>query len=190
MIPNFNVGGVLPPFLGAEPGEHAALASPYVCNPLELVDRFFTSAWRGQLLLGLIQFRDALRGEGIVSGLQWIDGSFTEDVEKRGAQPRDIDVVTVLERPAAVANDADWVAFVNAHAGGIFSRDANKANFNVDSLWIDLGVRPRVLVGRAAYWYGLFSHQRVTFQWKGMLSIDLGSDDAPARARLAQGGIQ
>ena len=30
------------------------------------------------------------------------------------------------------------------------------------------------------YWYGLFSHQRETFLWKGLLRIELMSDDEQA----------
>jgi hypothetical protein len=189
LIPDFNAGGVLPPFLGAEPGGPAAFSSPYTCDPLELVNKLSTTPHRGRLLLGLFRFREALRAEGITSGLQWVDGSFTEDVEKKGREPGDIDVVTVFERPAAVAADPAWDAFVAARAGGIFNRAGNKATYKCDTLWIDLGVKPRVLVGRATYWYGLFSHQRLTFQWKGMLSLDLSLDDTPAIDELARRGV-
>ena len=190
MIPAFNIGGVLPPFLGADPGGDFAEASPYECTSEELVDRFFTSEHRGHLLLGLLNFRAALRAVGVSFAMQWIDGSFSEDVESRGGIPGDIDVVTFLDRPQAVKADADWVQFVTANENGFLDRAANKAAFSCDTMFVDLNAPPPLVVVQAAYWNGLFSHQRRTFQWKGMLSILLGAEDNAAMAKLAAGGIQ
>lgn len=189
MIPPFNLGGVLPPFLGSTPGANAALSSPYDCDPAELVQRFFTSPIRGSLLLGLFKFREALRAIGIVDGYQWIDGSFTEDVEREGRVPQDIDVVTLSYRPAHVATPADWGAFVAAHSAGVFSRPVNRSAYGCDTLFVDLSIHPHLLVRRAIYWHSLLSHQRVSFQWKGMVSLGLSADDAPALALLAAGGV-
>lgn len=190
MIPAFNIGGVLPPFLGPDPGGYAADASPYECTSEELVDRFLNSHHRGHLLLGLMNFRAALRAAGVIYAMQWIDGSFTEDVESRGAMPGDVDVVTFMYRPQAVSSDADWAQFFNANKNGLLNRAANKAAYHCDTMFVDMNVPPHLIVGQAAYWNGLFSHQRRTFQWKGMLSVPLGADDNAAFAKLAAGGIQ
>jgi len=190
LIPAFNIGGVLPPFLGPDPAGHFADASPYECTAEELVDRFLTSGHRGHLLLGLMNFRAALRAAGVIYAMQWIDGSFTEDVESRGAVPGDVDVVTFLYRPQAVSSDADWVQFVNANQNGFLNRAANKVAYHCDAMFVDMNVPPHLIVGQAAYWNGLFSHQRRTFQWKGMLSVPLGAEDNAAVAKLAAGGIQ
>ena len=190
LIPAFNIGGVLPPFLGPEPGRDVAEASPYECTSEELVDRFLTSNQRGRLLFGLMNFRAALRAAGVIDAMQWIDGSFTENVESRGLEPGDVDVVTFLYRPKAVRDDANWGQFVATHQGGFLNRAANKAAYACDTMFVDMNVLPHLIVEQAAYWNGLFSHQRRTFQWKGMLCVGLGPNDDGALAKLAAGGIQ
>lgn len=95
-IPAYDLGLVLPPFLGPRPGS-VATQSPYDATTEELVHRFGTSAARNALLRGLLDLRAALRRIGITTGFQWIDGSFVEDKERRvGSAPGDIDIVTVL----------------------------------------------------------------------------------------------
>jgi hypothetical protein len=190
LIPAYNIGGVLPPFLGPEPGRDFAEASPYECTSEELVDRFLTSDHRGRLLFGLMNFRAALRAAGVIHALQWIDGSFTEDVESRGLVPGDVDIVTFLYRPQAVLDDANWGQFVAAHETGFLNRAANKATYACDTMFVDMNALPHLIVEQAAYWNGLFSHQRRTFQWKGMLTIELGANDDGALAKLAAGGTQ
>lgn len=81
LIPDFNLNGVLPPFVGNTPGAQMALSSPYQCTPLELVERFSTSDHRKTLLRGFFKFREALRANGLEAGFQWVNGSFTENVE-------------------------------------------------------------------------------------------------------------
>lgn len=190
LIPDFNIGGVLPPFLGGAPGGDYADASPYECTSEELVDKFFISEHRGQLLLGLMKFRATLRAVGITRAMQWIDGSFIENVESRGTVPGDIDVVTFLYRPKAVLADLDWKQFLNANQKGFLNRAANKAAFACDTMFVDMNAPPHLVVDQAAYWNGLFSHQRRTFQWKGMLKVGLGAEDDAAIAKLTAGGIQ
>jgi hypothetical protein len=48
------------------------------------------------------------------------------------------------------------------------------------------------IVAQARYWYGLFSHRRVTGEWKGMLEVPLQvtTADAAAEALLAPGGAR
>jgi hypothetical protein len=45
----------------------------------------------------------------------------------------------------------------------------------------------RDLVAAAHYWYGLFSHQRGSLAWKGMLEVEVASadDDRQAEEMLA-----
>lgn len=187
MIPNFNLNGVLPPFVGSTPGGHPAQSSPYDCSALEMVERFSTTDHRKNLLRGLFQFRQSLRQEGFQFGFQWIDGSFTEDVEATGRDPGDVDVLTLAYRPAAIANDNDWRDFIAARRnGGILDRQSNKQNFACDTVFLDLHAPPHLVARQAAYWNGLFSHRRSTYQWKGMIALALHADDADAIAALGQ----
>lgn len=143
---------------------------------------FAHSAEREALLLGLLDYRAALHAAGIVDGFQYIDGSFTEDCERlRGRPPRDIDVVTFAALPCA---PADRRAFLMNHAA-LFNPAQTKADYHCDAYFVDLQKPPRLLVSDSAYWSGLFSHQRVTALWKGMVQIPLASDDAAVRLALA-----
>jgi hypothetical protein len=115
---------------------------------------------------------------GLVGGFQWLDGSFMEHVElleKRA--PRDIDVVTFFDAPAAFAPaPSDAAALRHTTA---------KARFKVDSYLVELDATPpRDLTLLSAYWYGVWSHRR-TAEWKGFLQIDLAPhEDGPAQAWL------
>jgi hypothetical protein len=121
---------------------------------------------------------------GIVVGQQWIDGSFVENVEtNRGRPPADVDIVTLAYRPAAVKDQAGWVSLVNSHIQ-LFDNLKTKSQYMCDAYFIDLNKAPHLITYDVAYFNGLFSHQRVTFQWKGMIAIDLASDDAAARQLL------
>lgn len=178
MIPPFNLHGLLPPFVG-----HPADLddrSPYQSTMEEVVSRFATSDRRREILRGLLDYRAALRAAGM-DGYQWLDGSFVED---RGAEPNDVDVVMFH-----TLSPADTAAFVAARPDLADPRQI-KAAFKVDAYYVDLS-QPQTweTVTYSVYWYGLFSHQRGTERWKGMVQVPLASadDDAAARALLAGG---
>lgn len=183
-IPPHGLGGVLPPFQGNEPGVENALA-PYRVQVCEVVERFATSAERRAILSGWLRHRALLARLGFTDGFQWIDGSFV-DVMSR--EPRDIDVVTFFVRPAGVTTST--IRELATRYTDVFQRDDTKAAYKVDPLFVDLSAaRPDDLVRRAAYWYGLFSHQRDTFTWRGILQVSLDvSGDADAAARLSAAG--
>lgn len=186
MIPSFGLGQVLPPFTGSdETGAHGFPRSPYAATALELVQRFGTSTERGAILRGLLDYRAALRAIGITSAIQWIDGSFVENCEVvKSRPPADIDVVTLLRRPSAHAADADWDAFINANAHLFLDHGGVKATYQCDAYFIDLDIDPILANQQAAYWFGLFSHQRTTFRWKGLVQLDLMCDDPAAAAEI------
>jgi hypothetical protein len=143
------------------------------------------------VLRGLLDFRAALRNAGFVTGFQWIDGSFVEDCEKvRGRPPGDVDVVSLLRRPEPHAAENDWQAFVAANAATIFNHDQIKADLHCDSFFIDLDIDPTAVAQQCAYWFGLFSHQRSSFRWKGMVQVNFICDDAEAEAELAARELQ
>lgn len=181
MLPVFNSSGVLPPFIGERPGMERNLASPYETTMSGFVDRFGTSQPRRQILRRLLAYRNALRNVGIITGFQMFDGSFVEDCERlRSRPPSDLDVVTFSHLPVP-PHQVEVFAQQNA---GLFDLDAVKENFSCDSFFIDLTKDARYVVADTMYWYGLFSHQRDTFMWKGLVTVPLMSDDSDALAAL------
>lgn len=185
MIPVFNDGGVLPPFVeGDATGERALPRSPYRSTMLSLVERFATSRERSVILRGLIGLRSALRDAGIVEGLQWIDGSFVEDCEAvKGRPPGDVDVVNLVRRPHGCEEDEAWGAFLTRNIA-LIDAAQTKAMYHCDAYFIDLDADRTFVVEQTAYWFGLFSHQRDSFRWKGMVQLELIEDDGPAEAAL------
>lgn len=98
-IPAWSSAGVLPPIRPSAPG-HSADRSPYVVDLAMVMDRFATSAARMTILDGLLRFRANLHAAGVVSGFQWLDGSFLEDIETlENRAPKDMDVVTFFDLP-------------------------------------------------------------------------------------------
>jgi uncharacterized protein DUF6932 len=186
-IPPFSSDGLLPPYLGASPGEQLGLMSPYRASTTELVAHFATSPERIEILRGFLGYRADLHAFGLASGFQWVDGSFVERVDAV-RPPRDIDLVTFFERPTSMVPDAVFQAAVSGSLH-LFSKSLAKSRYLCDVHFVDLGQPPTHVVGQARYWFGLFSHKRSTFQWKGMLELPLGTlaDDANAAKILNQG---
>lgn len=185
MIPQFGPGGVLPPFLAQDVVGQTHPRSPYSATMLEFIDRFGTSPERNAILRGLIGFRGELKAAGFQSGIQWINGSFVEDCETiKSRPPGDIDVVSLLRRPADHTDDQAWTALLNAHLHSIFDWNYTKRTYSCDSYFVDLNVEGQLVATQTAYWFGLFSHQRLSFRWKGMVQLNLLCDDEAALASL------
>jgi hypothetical protein len=181
-IPNMNAAFVLPPFLGNEPNALDDM-SPYQVNLEDVVGRFGTTRARRELLRGLLSYRQGLRAIGIIDGWQWLNGSFVEDVEvSRGRAPNDLDLVTFAHVPGNRASK-ELLALNN---WDLFGRSEAKARFKCDPYFIDLDKQPEVLVEDTRYVFGLFSHQRGTSRWKGMLRVNLQMTDVAAVTLLDQ----
>lgn len=177
MIPGFNISGVLPPFIGDVPGNRAQM-SPYKSSVLNVAVHLGTSLERVELLLGLLDYRTALKRAGVSSGFQWIDGSFVENVEvTRGRAPADVDVVTFGWLPGTAQD------FLGSYPHLLDPRQT-KRMFKCDAYFVDLSKDSTKLVDDTRYWFGLFSHQRETSLWKGMLQIGLDEDDFDATQHL------
>ncbi|MGY4476326.1 DUF6932 family protein [Bradyrhizobium sp. USDA 3364] len=180
-IPANTISGILPPFTGETPAD-GAFVSPYEVKISDVVTRYGTSLERTKILTGLLNYRKALKDLGIVSGFQWLDGSFVEDVETiRNRPPGDIDLVTFAHRPVQEIDEWQKMLDANQH---VFVPRLAKAQFKCDAYFVDLSIDPAVLVADTTYWFGLFSHQRDVAAWKGMLRVDLESDDTLAEAML------
>lgn len=186
MIPNHTHDGVLPPFIpGASPSDHGAVA-PYRIELADFAERFAGTADRRAILSGLIAYRTALRAVGITSGFQWLDGSFVEDCEAiRGRAPKDIDLITFSFRPKAYADTAAWRELVHSRPD-LFDPETTKAIYKCDAYFVDLGVHPVHVVAQTRYWFGLFSHQRDTYLWKGMIEVPFTENDNDVESLLRQ----
>jgi len=164
--------GILPPFLKAPTRRDDV--SPYRATAVELVERFATSARRIRILEGLLAYRAELRRVGLSTGLQWIDGSF---VEPLNPAPNDVDVVTLAPLPTSCSP-------VDGH---LFDPAEARRRFLCDAYFVDLaGAEATWIVRESIYWFALFSHQRRTLSWKGIVELDLTApdDDGAARERL------
>lgn len=174
MIPAFNVSGVLPPYCGADPANPSQV-SPYEVSMSEFADHFGTSTERIAILKGLLDYRARLLQAGITSGFQLIDGSYVEDCETiRKRAPADVDLVTFAHLPVL---PKELNAFLVANRT-LFDPQQAKAIYKCDAYFVDLGKDARLVVEDTMYWFGLFSHQRVSNLWKGMIRIPLLSDDS------------
>lgn len=188
-LPPFDARGLLPPFLGTD--ERTVARSPYAANMGEIVATLASTPLRIQLLKNLIAYRALLASDGYLSGLQFIDGSFVENVEViESRPPRDIDVFSFLNLPSKyTADPALWVASGLAFwQGEIADFNKNKVRYSLDTYALSLdGLQLSQLIQAVIYWYGLFSHRRATHAWKGFVAIPL--DPAADQAALtALGG--
>lgn len=186
-VPAWNHAGVLPPIRPDVPG-NSRDRSPYLVELSAFVDQFATSPERTVILEGLLRFRAALHQAGIVSGFQWLDGSFLEQVEiLEGRAPRDMDVVTFFHVPVG----QDESSLVQQH-GALFDPRQTKASFSMDAYPVVLG-KPmdEWQVRYVSYWYSMWSHRRDDL-WKGFVQVKLDpAQDADARAALSlRGGVQ
>jgi hypothetical protein len=187
VIPEFTQSGVLPPFIeGQSPVESGAMA-PFKVSLADFVEKFSTSEHRVEILRGFLAYRSEFKKIGLVSGFQWIDGSFVENVEKnRSRPPSDIDIVTFAERP--VVNDEEaWANMANSRLD-LFHPELAKNKYMCDAYFVDLMLPSRVIVNRTSYWFGLFSHQKESYLWKGMLEISLSDDEETALKVINEGG--
>ena len=137
----------------------------------------------------LISYRQIITSAGYTRGIQFIDGSFVENVESHsGRSPADIDVFSILNAPQRyIENPRDWpttgLPFWQAE---IVDRERNKQRFALDTYGLLFEELPPLgLIQGTIYWYGLFSHQRGTLAWKGFAALQLDPmDDQSALAAL------
>ena len=185
MIPGFDIHGVLPPIRPGEDGT-SLLRSPYRVDLLTFCKHFGSSSERRQILGGLLDLRNAIRNAGLVGGYQWLDGSFTEDVERlRGQPPNDIDVVTFVP----LGDAANQNALLAAHPN-LFRHVECKRTYRVDHYFVNRDQSLTTMATQTVcYWYSMWSHQRGSQRWKGFVSVPMMSNDANATAWLASLGV-
>jgi len=124
------------------------------------------------MLRNFIAYRSVLRGLGISDGFEWIGGSFVEDKD-----PADIDVVTFFRMPTG------WSVETKKQVLGshpeLMGTEAKK-KYECDPYFVELTDMTAGKVKQITYWYGLLSHQRVPFEWKGILELALPDADETA----------
>ena len=178
MIPHWNPSGVLPPYV-SDPKDRSDM-SPYVATIEEVARRFVISEVRRQIFRGFLEYRRALVNVGVIRAFQWLDGSYTEHVERtEGRNPHDIDVVTFGYVPVKKSDVAGKRALVASNPT-LFRPKVAKQTFGCDAYFVDLDVAPHFVVDDTRYWFGLFTHKRATNLWKGMVVVGLGGDDTAA----------
>lgn len=180
-IPVFDHNLVLPPHLGdpVNPGQ----LSPYPCTTLDLCQRLGTTVERRAILGKFLDFRERLRGAGLTTGFQWLDGSFLEDIEaKESRPPKDLDVVTVYW-----GYDLPFQVTLLANFPEVANPALSKANYSLDHYPFDAGFSPTFTLEQTRYWILLFSHNRLGV-WKGILRIELNTpaEDASAKQELTK----
>lgn len=158
----------------------------------ELVSTLGSTPERCNLLFSLLQYRSLLHSFGYVDGVQFIDGSFVENVETReGRNPRDIDIFSFLIRPSQYrGNDPLWQSTgFPQWVGEIVNQSLNKQRYQLDTYAIAVDqTGPLQLMNETIYWYSLFSHKRVTQEWKGFVVVPLNvSDDQAALLAITSG---
>lgn len=181
MIPVSTLQGILPPFIAGDPTLSTNM-SPYRSTMKAFVERFGTSPERLTIISGLLDYRAALMACGF-TGFQWLCGSFVENVESiRGRPPKDVDVVSIINRPPEFAEDEKWIEFIDGSNGALLDSQAMKKAHSCDAWVIDMNDPAIDVVNQTRFWYGLFSHQRMTSAWKGMVVVELNSQlDEEAR---------
>jgi len=180
-IPDWNLHGVIPPFEPIDPT--GVVRSPYIVSLTDVVLRFAVTPERIEIMEGFLRYRQHLHTAGIIAGFQWLDGSFLENVEMiRATPPKDIDVTTFFHLPAGKTEDD----LVKDHPV-LFNPKETKQQYHTDGFIIYLD--PNDLewcIHWSAYWYGVWSHQRGTYRWKGFVQIDL-DPQADANANVILG---
>ncbi|MCH5167988.1 MAG: hypothetical protein J1F35_08930 [Erysipelotrichales bacterium] len=169
MIPPFDHNHVIPPHLG-NPADPTQI-SPYLCEISEFCQHFCFSKERINILIGFVSFRLKMIQNGIVNGFQWVDGSFTENVEAReNRPPHDLDVVTFFK-----GIDLQQSSKINSTFQEFSNPHLSKQKFFIDHYPFPFDANPDFTVEYTRYWYQLFSHNRRGV-WKGIIKIPLYVD--------------
>ena len=182
IIPDWNSEGLLPAIDEDNPTS-LFHRSPYIVSVQDLVARFGHTEARRRLLIGLLNYRAELHRAGLISGFQWVNGSFAEDVERtKNRAPGDIDVVTFFHVPDGYT-DKQFLAEFPSLFDNYYVKDTHGIDAYHESL---APAFSKTIVERSIYWYSLWSHTRDEGLWKGYLQIDLSSEfDEVARHQLA-----
>lgn len=97
-----------------------------------------------------------------------------------GRSPADIDIVTFAHLPGN-SQTKRQLALDNLD---LFDAGRTRLRYRCDGYFVDLANHAERLVDDTRYWFGLFSHQRATLLWKGMLKVSMADHDDRAALML------
>ena len=125
--------------------------------------------------------RGAHHPRGDPGAIQWVNGSFCEDIEVQETRPPgDVDVVTL-------ARLGDQLVLSRKLPPEVLDHDLCKVTFHVDHYFVATDVPFSMDQGSMiSYWSSLWSHRRADNRWKGFVAIPLASNDGEALAWLRQ----
>ena len=55
----------------------------------------------------------------------------------------------------------------------LFENGAVKATSGCDAYWVDVALGPGILLRQTTYWFGLLTHRRASYTWKGLSLIHI-----------------
>lgn len=178
MIPPFDHNHVLPPHIGIPtlPGH----VSPYKCSISDFCKHFSTTSQRIELLKNYMEFRLRMVPFRIMLGFQWIDGSFSENIEVSEKRcPNDIDVVTFIG--GKTIKEQEDIIYAFPEFGKPYE---SKKTYKLDHYIVDYTYNPDLTVEMTRYWIQLFCHNRSKV-WKGIIQLPLPTDGNEERSMLA-----
>ena len=180
----WNEDGLLPVEFNTASGE--TLRSPYRLTLPQFAERYGGSDGRLALLSSLLEYRAGLRGTGVVSWFQWVNGSFVEDVQQtRGREPEDIDLVTFYHLPDGRTADE----FQEEHPV-VFDWKTVERKWSLDSYCVPLnGDSVEDLLTAFGYWDHWWSHTKHGVA-KGFVRLEgLALEDEEVIRELASGPV-
>lgn len=168
MIPSWTMSGVVPAIRPGVDGGHQD-RSPYLVKLDQFISQYAFTQERAIVLNGFLNYRAALHDQGLVSGFQWLNGSFLEHIEDTESRaPRDIDVVTFFHLPEGQTQISLFPAIRD-----LFDTRLCKATYHVDGYPHMLGTLSEEReIRQTCYWYSMWSHRRDGV-WKGFAQVDL-----------------
>lgn len=164
----FNPAGVIPPVASASGGDRNR--SPYVLTIQSFIEMFSYTPERVLILENFLKHRIELYKVGIVNGFQWLNGSFTTDIEVTESRPpNDIDVVTFFHLPEGETQ----LTFL-PKTNNLLDASTSKKLYMVDVYPVILGekVTP-YFIDDITYWYSMWSHRKSDNMWKGFIQVPL-----------------
>ena len=170
-LPQWDPYGLLP--ASWRDGQGNPSRSPYRASLPEIAARLGNTAPRRNLLRGLLHYRAALRGIGIIRGFQWLNGSMVENVEQReNRSPADLDLVTFLYIPY----ESTYQILASEYLP-LFNPESVKHRYQLDHSFVPLNDGPtEAVIDVAVGWATLFSFTRDGSP-KGFVRIDLVDHD-------------